>query len=102
MDCTRRSRAENALEKQNLRKSDLKEDEAHARRCEAESWKLGHGHWPSALGTSRSPSRFSNSQPENVGLLVRPGVLSSFPRTGVAGPLFVATATVQNRFLINQ
>jgi hypothetical protein len=26
--------------------------------------------------------------------------LSSYPRTGVAGPLFVGTAIVQNRFLI--
>jgi hypothetical protein len=63
MDRTRHSPTENALEKQNLRKSDLKDDETLAQRRKAKSWELGNCHWPSALGASHSPSRFPYSQP---------------------------------------
>jgi hypothetical protein len=63
MDCTRRSRAENALEKQNLRKSDLKEDETPG----AVRQKAGSLGMLLAISVRNKPLlRFSNV-PENAG-----------------------------------
>src|SRR5262245_13943810 len=74
MDDTRCSRTENTLQKQNLRKGDLKDDEAHPRCFEAKSSALGNCPWRSALGTSQSVSRFPCSQsgvPRWLGLVSR-------------------------------
>jgi hypothetical protein len=73
MDCTRRSRAENALEKQNLRKSDLKEDETHARRGEAESWEPRNCYWAFALGISQPASKRVSESLERGGQQIKLG-----------------------------
>ena len=86
MDPTRCPGLEEAFKEQDTSQNDLTNDETLDRCCEAEGYGIADFRWPSALGTSRSSSRYRYSQSRLVPPRWLGSVLPPARRADVGAP----------------